>query len=226
MWEELDTAERERRVSILKERSNWNDREVSAKAHLFLGCWYDSLGLTEQATNAYLEAIREIRRDEQDPRQDPLVLEKWATKGRPTQRLLVASNPSTPLQGLLSLKSTSDDDIQANLAMNPRCPTEWLAEFATSSEWRIRSIVAEHPLTPLECLNRLAKDPDQAVRTLAACNYSITSEIAEELSSDAWSGCRWGIARNIATSRDVLKKLLGDDDPSVAVEAQENLAGI
>lgn len=203
-----------------------NGGPADTKAHLFMGCWEDAQGNTEQALRHYVLAIREIQWDEQDPRQSPEFLLEQATNGTDGEQCLVAANPSTPVEGLEELRELEDEDIDANICSNPRCPTTWLDEYAENSSWRIRSGAASHPLTPLATLTKLASDSDQAIRTSVAFNYSTPSDILDLLASDSWSGSRMGVAVNIGASKDALRQLSNDAEADIAEKARHRLSEI
>ena len=80
------------------------------------------------------------------------------------EKLLVAGNPSCPLDLLAGFAQDPDLDMRLAVAGNPSCPSEILAGLANDPSDEVRLVIALRPYFSAEGLARLALDQSRCER--------------------------------------------------------------
>jgi hypothetical protein len=99
--------------------------------------------------------------------------------------LLLASNPSTPMQVLEHIaQCVKCPKVLERIAGHPNVGKETLQLLAQSDHYDVRSAVAENSNADLEIIRILARDGNTDVRFCLAENANLPEDILQELSSD------------------------------------------
>lgn len=116
-------------------------------------------------------------------------------------RMQAATNPSLPMELIISLSKDSSASVQSCVAENISTPIELLQTFVENNgdpfdydAVSIRSGVARNPSCPNSLLKQLAKDESEEVRAGVAQNINSTMDILEVLATDTSDSVRYWIS--------------------------------
>lgn len=120
---------------------------------------------------------------------DPKILDKLAKIKDWDLRVIIASNPSTPVKTLKRLDNYKRRrvEIDNEIAQNPNTPGEILISLAYYYQDEgyykdvIKENIAKNPNTPEEALELLAKDSNRKIRRAVALNPSVTPQVLKYL---------------------------------------------
>jgi hypothetical protein len=133
---------------------------------------------------AYREKALEILNSQLDGSHDG----QKCVAGKPDYQpveLLLASNPSTPMQVLDHIaQCVKCPKVLERIAGHPNTGRETLLFLSQSDHHDVRSAVAENSNTDLEILRSLVRDGNTDVRFCLAENPNVPEELLQELSAD------------------------------------------
>lgn len=109
------------------------------------------------------------------------------------------------------------------LAGDPLATSLVLGQLSNSAFPEIRARVAEHVNTPDVVLSRLIRDEDTEVRQSVVYNPRVNNRILFSLTEDESIDVRYALAENAMLPPVVLQVLSHDDNPYVALRAQQTL---
>lgn len=109
------------------------------------------------------------------------------------------------------------------LAGDPQATSLVLGQLSNSAYPEVRARVAEHAHTPDVVLSRLMRDDDAEVRQSVVYNPRVNNRILFSLTEDESVDVRYALAENAALPSVVLQVLSHDDNPYVALRAQQTL---
>ena len=157
----------------------------------------------------------------------------------------LASNPTIPVEMLISLASSEDIRIRYLVALHPSFPSnvelpiskneikswsdveylfnaleeslsgDWLALLADYPSEHIQLLVAINPLTPAAALTKLSEHESEEVRGSVASNPLTPAKVLAKLSTDGSEEVRRSVASNPLTPVKVLAKLVNEGGQEV-----------
>ena len=157
----------------------------------------------------------------------------------------LASNPTIPVEMLISLASSEDIRIRYLVALHPSFPSnvelpiskneikswsdveylfnaleeslsgDWLALLADYPSEHIQLLVAINPLTPAAALTKLSEHESEEVRGSVASNPLTPAKALAKLSTDGSEEVRRSVASNPLTPAKVLAKLVNEGGQEV-----------
>ena len=157
----------------------------------------------------------------------------------------LASNPTIPVEMLISLASSEDIRIRYLVALHPSFPSnvelpiskneikswsdveylfnaleeslsgDWLALLADYPSEHIQLLVAINPLTPAAALTKLSEHESEEVRGSVASNPLTPAKVLAKLSTDGSEEVRRSVASNPLTPAKVLAKLVNEGGQEV-----------
>ena len=164
----------------------------------------------------------------------------------------LASNPTIPVEMLISLASSEDIRIRYLVALHPSFPSnvelpiskneikswsdveylfnaleeslsgDWLALLADYPSEHIQLLVAINPLTPAAALTKLSEHESEEVRGSVASNPLTPAKVLAKLSTDGSEEVRRSVASNPLTPAKVLAKLSTDGSEEVRRSVASN----
>jgi hypothetical protein len=108
------------------------------------------------------------------------------------------------------------------VAKNPHTPVEVLRHLANDSINLVRALVATNPSTPNDVLEKFFND-EKIVRDGLSGNPNTPVKLLKILSDDNDKMVRMRLAENRAAPRDIIERLLSDQDTDVTKAAAANL---
>ena len=112
------------------------------------------------------------------------------------------------------------------IACNPDTPPPVLEHLARESSVEVLERVAENPHTPTDTLARLAWDSSPSVRSSVAENENTPVESFWLLAFDDCIDVRYMVAESAHVPEEILKRLIEDENPYVALRAQTTVEKI
>jgi hypothetical protein len=139
-----------------------------------------------------------------------------------SSEMKLASNPTTPIEILVSLSKDSNEDVRMAVAGNPNTPSEVLAELCKDKEEDVVVKAIENKHTPMSVILLLVNHQEDDIRSAVARKPNLPKEIEEILVKDNDDGVRESLASNINTGDNILTLLSNDKDNDVIEEVAKN----
>lgn len=114
--------------------------------------------------------------------------------------------------------------VQYLIAGDTQLTALLLNELSKSRDAAVRARVAENVATPTSVLLRLLEDEDAYVRLSLSYNPSLPRMFLQQLATSDSVDVRYGLAENALLSPCILETLAGDENPYVALRAEETLS--
>src|SRR4030095_3780333 len=141
----------------------------------------------------------------------------------PLAELYGVGSPLLPGHEITGEERSHMAETRRMMACNPDTPPPVLEHLAKESSIEVLERVAENPCTPTDTLARLAWDSSPSVRSSVAENENTPEESFWLLAFDDCVDVRYMVAESAHVPEEILKRLIEDDNPYVALRAQRTV---
>lgn len=130
---------------------------------------------------------------------------------------------SQGLQGKFN-RNSGRLSVQYLIAGDPQLTALLLNELSKSNDPAVRARIAENASTPTSVLLRLLEDENTDVRLSLSYNPSLPRMFLKQLATSDSADVRFGLAENPLLSPCILETLAADENPYVALRAEQTLS--
>ncbi|MBX3151795.1 HEAT repeat domain-containing protein [Candidatus Obscuribacterales bacterium] len=121
-------------------------------------------------------------------------------------------------------RSSAPVSVQYLIAGDTQLTALLLNELSKSNDPAVRARVAENASTPTSVLLRLLDDENADVRLSLSYNPSLPRMFLKQLATSDSADVRFGLAENPLLSPCILETLAVDENPYVALRAEQTLS--